>query len=70
MINSVLHCLTMSVDTGQLDSDAQAREQESPSAVEPPTDATGLRGRLKRHFEQWARLYVEQRVAVRTGVDR
>ena len=70
MNNSVLRCLTMSVDNGRLDSDAQARE-DSPSTVEPPpTDATGLRGRLKRHFEQWARLYVEQRVAARTGVDR
>ncbi|RJX42330.1 hypothetical protein DM826_11870 [Halonotius aquaticus] len=59
----------MSVDNGQLDSDAQARE-DSLSTVEPPTDADGLLGRLKRHFEQWARLYVEQRVAARTGVDR
>ena len=59
----------MSVDNGRLDTDAQARE-DSLSTVEPPTDADDLRGRLKRHFEQWARLYVEQRVAVRTGVDR
>ncbi|MFQ3475606.1 hypothetical protein HKK80_05000 [Halonotius sp. F2-221B] len=59
----------MSVDTGRLDSDAQARK-DSLSAVEPPTDADGPLGRLKRHFEQWARLYVEQRVATRTGVDR
>jgi len=59
----------MSVDNGQLDSDAQARE-DSLSTVEPPTDADGPLGRLKRHFEQWTRLYVEQRVAARTGIDR
>ena len=70
MNNSVLYSTTMSVDTGQLDTGAQAREQDSLSTVEPPTDASGLFGRLKRHFEQWARLYVEQRVAARTGVDR
>ena len=66
----VLLFYTMSIDTGQLDTDAQAPEQDSVSTVEPPTDANGLSGRLKRHFEQWARLYVEQRVAARTGVDR
>jgi hypothetical protein len=60
----------MSVDNGRLDTDAQAREQDSVSPVEPPTDAAGLFGRLKRHFEQWARLYVDQRVAARTGSDR
>jgi len=60
----------MSVDTGRLDTDGQAREQDSVSTTEVPTDADGLFGRLKRHFEQWARLYVEQRVAARTGVDR
>ena len=60
----------MSTDTRQLDADTQAREEDSLSTPEPPTDAAGLFGRLKRHFEQWARLYVEQRVAVRTGVDR
>lgn len=70
MNNSVLHCYTMSVDNGRLDTDVQAREQDSLSTTEPPTDAAGLFGRLKRHFEQWARLYVEQRVAARTGVDR
>ena len=60
----------MSVDTGRFDTDAQAREQDSVSTTEPPTDADGLLGRLKRHFDQWARLYVEQRVAARTGGDR
>jgi len=69
MNDFVLQCLTMSVDNGRLDSDAQARE-DSLSTDEPPTDADGPLGRLKRHFEQWARLYVEQRVAARTGVDR
>ena len=60
----------MSTDTRQLDADTQAREEDSLSTPEPPTDAAGLFGRLKRHFEQWARLYVKQRVAARTGVDR
>lgn len=70
MNNSVLQSVIMSTDTRQLDADTQAREEDSLSTPEPPTDAAGLFGRLKRHFEQWARLYVEQRVAARTGVDR
>jgi hypothetical protein len=60
----------MSIDTRRLDADAQAREGDSLSDPEPPTDAAGLSGRLKQHFEQWARLYVEQRVAARTGGER
>jgi|APHM01.1.fsa_nt_gi hypothetical protein len=70
MNNSVVQFYIMSIDTRQLDADAQAREEDSLSTPEPPTDATGLFGRLKQHFEQWARLYVEQRVAARTGTDR
>jgi len=70
MLNSVLYRLTMGVDTERVDSDVPPRERESPSAVEPSTTATGLRGRLKQHLAQWARLYVEQRVATHTGVDR
>ena len=70
MNNSVLQSVIMSTDTRQLDADTQAREEDSLSTPEPPTDAAGLFGRLKRHFEQWARLYVKQRVAARTGGDR
>lgn len=69
MNNSVLYLLTMSIDNGRLDADGQAREQDSLSTAGPPTDTNGLRRRLKRHFEQWSRLYVEQRVSVHTGSD-
>jgi hypothetical protein len=30
-------------------------------------EETGLRGRLRRHFDTWARLYAEQVVEARTG---
>jgi len=52
----------MSVDKGRLDSKAQRTYQTPETEVDG-----GLIGRLKRHFEVWSRLYVEQRVAARTG---
>ncbi len=52
----------MSVDKGRLDSEAQ------PGHRTPETEVDGsLLGRLRRHFEEWSRLYVEQRVEARTG---
>jgi len=53
----------MSVDKGRLDSEAQPAYRTPETEV----DSTGVLGRLKRHFEVWSRLYVEQRVAARTG---
>jgi len=53
----------MSVDKGRLDSEAQPTYRTPETEV----DSTGLGGRLKRHFEVWSRLYVEQRVAARIG---
>jgi len=52
----------MSVDKGRLDSETQRTYRTPETAVDG-----GLVGRLKRHFEEWSRLYVEQRVAARTG---
>ena len=53
----------MSVDKGRLDREAQSAYD--PSATQ--ADRTGVFGRLKRHFEVWSRLYVEQRVEAHTG---
>ena len=53
----------MSVDKGRLDS----KSQPAYRTPEAEVDSTGLVGRLKRHFGAWSRLYVEQRVAARTG---
>ena len=51
----------MSIDTKALDHDAQSERR--------PLDETdtGILGHLKRYFETWSRLYVEQRVEARTG---
>jgi len=56
----------MSVDKGRLDREAQSAYEPSETQVEK----TGVFGRLKRHFEVWSRLYVEQRVEARTGRER
>jgi hypothetical protein len=53
----------MSVDKGRLDQDAASKYE----TFEKNTDKNGIFARLKRHFEVWSRLYVEQRVAARTG---
>ena len=55
----------MSVDKGRLEPEAQSAYEPSETQVEK----TGVFGRLKRHFEVWSRLYVEQRVEARTGRD-
>ena len=55
--------ITMSVDKGRLEREAQPAYRTPETEV----DSTGVLGRLKRHFEVWSRLYVEQRVAARTG---
>jgi len=55
--------ITMSVDKGRLEPDAQ-------SAYDPPEPevaSSGVLGRLKSHFEYWSRRYVDMRVEARTG---
>ena len=40
---------------------------DSTESLAIPDDRSGLRGRLRRHLDTWARRYVDMRIEARTG---
>lgn len=69
--NGVVDTTTMSLQEGLVEGETQSGHGDtssgSPESLAIAENYSGLTGRIRRHFDIWARKYIDMRVEARTG---